>query len=253
MLELDHVLCMVPPVGDWPRQLSEHGWKLDAGTSHGGQGTRNRRLVWAGQYLELVWIEDLAEARGNPLRLDRRAEWAATGASPFGVGLRGRLTDEQRTAFWLYENLGFPVWVHRDNERRPKRPLVFVLDIPPRRRPGHVGSRAGLRAVHHRGPAPADVPPYAGPPLVHRPGLHRMELVVDAGRPVTVTDLLSILVAAHPSVWTVTTRGIPESEGTTPPDPGEPMPTTPELPEDAVRPPERPWAGRRVADDARPS
>src|SRR4051795_11594990 len=99
MLELDHVFCMVPPAGDWARQLSERGWVLDAGTRHEAQGTRNRRLVWAGQYLELVWIEDPAAARANPLRLDRRAEWAATGASPFGVGLRGRLTAEQRADF----------------------------------------------------------------------------------------------------------------------------------------------------------
>jgi hypothetical protein len=196
MLELDHVFCMMPSDGDWLTRLSETGWEPDAGTSHPGQGTRNRRLLLAGQYVELVWIENPAEARANPLRLDRRAEWADTGASPFGVGLRGRLTDEQCEAFWLYEDLGFPIWVHRDDERRTERPLTFVLDVPPRRRPADAGSRVGLRAVHHQGPAPPDVPPYAGPPLLHRPGPHRMEVLVDAGRPVAVTELLSIVVAA---------------------------------------------------------
>jgi len=205
MLELDHVFCMIPPGGDWLTRLSEGGWEPDAGTSHPGQGTRNRRLILAEQYVELVWIENPGAARANPLRLDRRAEWAATGSSPFGVGLRGRLTDGQREAFWLYEDLGFPVWVHRDNERHPERPLMFVLDVPPRRRPGDVGSRIGLRSVHHRGPAPADVPPYAGPPLLHRSGSHRMEVLVAAGRPVVVTDLLSIVVAAGPGQGSTST------------------------------------------------
>jgi hypothetical protein len=206
VLELDHVFCMVPPAGDWLRRLSESGWEPDAGTSHPGQGTRNRRVILAKQYLELVWVEDGADARANPLRLDRRAA-TVTDASPFGVGLRGRLTEEQRADFWSYEDLGFPVWVHRDNERRPERPLVFVLDLPPRRHPDDVGSRVGLRAVHHRGPAPADVPPYAGAPLLHRPGPHRMELLVDTGRPVEVTDLLSIVVAANPGPGSTSTAG----------------------------------------------
>jgi hypothetical protein len=200
MLQFDHVFCMVPRVGDWLTRLSDGGWEPDAGTSHPGQGTANRRLILAGHYLELVWVENLAEARANRLRLDRRAESAATGASPFGVGLRGRLNKEQRESFWLYEALGFPLWVHRDNERRPERPLTFVLDLPPRRRPEIARSRVGLRAVEHRGPAPADIPPYAGPPLRHRPGSHRMELLVDSGRPVGVTDLLLIQVLADRSL-----------------------------------------------------
>jgi glyoxalase-like protein len=207
MLELDHVFCIVPPAGDWLTRLSEAGWQPDEGTSHPGQGTRNRRLVFSGQYLELVWVENPAEARANPLRLDRRAEWAATGASPFGVGLRGRLTGEQREAFWLYEDLGVPLWIHRDNERCPERPLTFVLDLPERRRRGEVGSCVSLRAVHHRGPAPAEVPPYQGPPLLHHPGAHRLDMVVDAGHPVVVTDLLSILVAAQPRSRSTSTVG----------------------------------------------
>ena len=109
-------------------------------------------------------MEGRAEAQGNPLRLDRRAEWAATGASPFGIGLRGRLTEEQRPAFWLYTRLGFPVWVHHDNERCPERPLVLVPDLPSRGRASEHRSQAALQAVHHHGPAPAAIPRYAGPP-----------------------------------------------------------------------------------------
>src|SRR5215218_9305429 len=194
-LELDHVLCMVDPADAWVQRLTAGRWTMDAGTSHPGQGTRNRRLVWAEQYLELVWIEDRAEARTNPLRLDRRADWAHTGASPFGFGLRGQPAPEQEAAFWLYADLGFRVWVHRDNERRPDRPLVFVLDLPPRRAAGHAGNAESLLRIDHHGPAPADLPPHAGPPVLHRPGQHRLELFVDDGRPVDVAGHLSIRVA----------------------------------------------------------
>ena len=74
-------------------------------------------------------MADAAEAP-PPLRLDRRADWRSTGASPFGFGLRGQLPGEQEPVFWRYDDLGFPVWIHRDNEKRPERPLVFVVDLP---------------------------------------------------------------------------------------------------------------------------
>ncbi|MGY1736988.1 VOC family protein [Geodermatophilus sp. SYSU D00684] len=192
MLELDHVLCMASPEEAWAERLTAAGWQLDAGTVHPGQGTRNRRLLLAGHYLELVWVEDRAEARGNPLRLDRRADWPTTGASPFGIGLRGRLAPEQEPAYWQYAELGFPIWVHRDDERHPERPLVFVLDLPSRRPAADAAPASALQCVHHTGPAAAAVPRYAGPRVVHRPGRHRLELVVDAGRPVEVTDLLAL-------------------------------------------------------------
>src|SRR3954447_17013990 len=88
MLQLDHVFCFVPPDGDWAGRLTVAGWALDAGTVHEGQGSRNRRLAFAGQFLELVWLHDPELARANPLRLDRRAHGAGSGASPFGFGLR---------------------------------------------------------------------------------------------------------------------------------------------------------------------
>jgi glyoxalase-like protein len=192
MLELDHVLCMVPPEDDWADRLQKAGRWLDAGTAHPGQGTRNRRLIWAEQYLELAWIENPAEARDNPLRLDLRAAWRSTGASPFGVGLRGRPSPAQQPAFWLYSDLGFPIWIHRDNEDRPERPLMFVLDLPAHRGTDQVRPSERLLRVDHHGPAPAGLPAYSGPPWAHRPGPHRLELVVDGGAPLDVTDHLAV-------------------------------------------------------------
>ena len=61
-MELDHVFCLVDPDDDWAARLGGAGWLLDAGSFHAGQGTRNRRLRWAGCYLELLWVHDVVEA-----------------------------------------------------------------------------------------------------------------------------------------------------------------------------------------------
>ncbi len=198
MLVLDHVLCLVDPDGDWAGRVTDAGWALDAGTAHQAQGTRNRRLVLARHYLELVWVDDVVAARTNQLRLDRRADWRRTGASPFGLGLRGQLPGERQQDYRLYAGLPIRVWVHRDDERAPERPLVFVLEVdergalpgrPPDAARAHLGE---LLAVRHTGPAAPDLPPYDGPPVQSVAGPHRLEVTVDSGRPVTVTDILAI-------------------------------------------------------------
>jgi Glyoxalase-like domain len=179
-MELDHVFYMVRSEDDWAARLADAGWRLDGGSTHAGQGTRNRRLRWADCYLELLWVHDAAEARRNALRLDRRAAWERTGASPFGIGLRGTLSDAERVDYWLYDGLPMPVWVHRDNEDAPERPFVFVLDLD-EHRPPTVANPGALQVLRHTGPAPARLPGYRGPRIGYTPGSHRLELVVDDG------------------------------------------------------------------------
>ena len=203
-LELDHIFCMVDDLAQAPRRLERAGWVLDRGFAHEGQGTRNRRLAWPEQHLELLCVVDHVEARSSPLRLDRRAEWASTSASPFGFGFRGFLPDAHRDDFWLYEELGARIWMHRDNERDPTRPLVFVLEMPDedmeQRRPrsahpdllghSHAGTLCGVRVS---GPSPASLPPYAGPSITHRNGTHHLELIVGRQGPAQlVTPILTI-------------------------------------------------------------
>ena len=122
MLELDHVFWMVADPGQPARRLEDDGWVLDAGQAHRGQGTRNRRLAWREQFFELLWVTDAAQARANPLRLDRRADWTSTGASPIGLAFRGEVEPAHRDEFWLYDALGPRIWIHGDNERFPERP-----------------------------------------------------------------------------------------------------------------------------------
>ena len=68
-------------------------------------------------FFELLWLEDVEEARANPLRLDVRAAWATTGASPVGIGVRGRLDPLAQQTYWRYDALGPRIWIPRRGRR----------------------------------------------------------------------------------------------------------------------------------------
>ena len=160
--------------------------------------------MWPGQFFELLWLTDAAEASANPLRLDRRADWASTGASPFGVAFRGHIEPKRRDDFWLYDALGPRIWIHRDDERFPERPLVLALEADEdrmeqsRRRGSITGTVAHrqpgeLRELRLHGPSTPSLPPFAGPQIVYQQGPHLLELVVGtAGCAVSVSDCLVI-------------------------------------------------------------
>ncbi len=201
-LEFDHVFCMVGDPEFVASRVEDAGWMLDSGSVHPGQRTRNRRLVWSEGYLELVGITAIREAAANRMRMDRRADWATTGASPLGFGLRGELAVADRGAYWLYEDLGIPIWLHRDNEQAPERPLVFVLEMDEaslvkRRARSRSGDRddqprRSLEAVHVRATASARLPACAGPRVTQSRGTRQLELVAGPGPPQSITDLLAI-------------------------------------------------------------
>jgi hypothetical protein len=201
-LEFDHVFCMVGDLDSVASRVEDAGWMLDSGSVHPGQGTRNRRLVWSEGYLELVAITDIRETAANRMRMDRRADWATTGASPFGLGLRGELAAADRGAYWLYEDLGIPIWVHRDNEQAPERPLVFVLEMDEaalveRRARSRGGDRSdqphrSLEAIHVQATASARLPACAGPRVTQSWGAPQLELVAGPGPAQSMADVLAI-------------------------------------------------------------
>jgi hypothetical protein len=202
-LTLDHVFCIVDDLDQAASRVESAGWVLDPGSVHAGQGTRNRRLVWREQYLELLCVVDPLEARTNPLRLDRREAWSTTGASPFGFGLRGELPDSCRGDYWLNEDLGPRIWVHRDNEHAPEAPLVFVLELTaedrerrrtatPAEGPTSQQFSRPLEEVLARSPAAARLPPHTGPRLVQSEGPPHLELRAGSGIPREITDILTL-------------------------------------------------------------
>lgn len=204
MLELDHVFYMVSDPAVAAGRLEDEGWVLDDGQAHPGQGTRNRRLLWREQFFELLWVTDTAEAHANRLRLDSRADWISTGASPIGLAFRGQLEPAHEAEFWLYDALGPRIWVHHDNERATDRPLIFVLEaseqqLEQRRhrftmsQPAANRLRGELRELRVRGPTAPALPRCSGPRIVYELGPHSLELVVgEQGHVRPVSDGLSI-------------------------------------------------------------
>jgi len=201
MLELDHAYCFVDPAGDWAARVAAHGLQLDDGTEHRGQGTRNRRLPFAEQFFEFLWLSARGDAEANPLRLDRRADWRTTGACPFGICLRGELTD--RAEFWRYDPPyvpGFSMWIHRSDDAQP---AVFVFEAPadqlerfrPRTRLAatpHLINPGAIREVRLQLPlaAPA-VLATVTPPILSRIGPPRMEIVT-GGAPLELAPELAL-------------------------------------------------------------
>jgi hypothetical protein len=150
-VELDHVIVFVAGPGAVAALFP--GFVLDAGVRHVGQGTRNRRVVFTRNYIEMVWIEDAAEERRSGLGFGPRCAPAA--ACPFGVVLRGPV-EENRDLYRSYRvpGGGPALLLLESTLRDGAQPFVAVHEsgevrawpeIP--RHPG--GARAVRRAVFH--------------------------------------------------------------------------------------------------------
>ena len=60
--ELDHLFILVAAGGPEAARLSELGLVEGAVNRHPGQGTACRRFFFHNAFLELVWVDDPAEA-----------------------------------------------------------------------------------------------------------------------------------------------------------------------------------------------
>ena len=209
MLVLDHVYVCTPPEPPEVDALRALGFTVEFSRDHPGQGTRNRLLLLHDNYLELLFLADRTEAENNMLRLDRRVDWAKTGASPFGVALRG---DRRSVAApWVrYELEGFPVdlWIDGRTLDDPTLPMVFVFDRPddipagprdagyPRALLEHATASTRIESVALQGPGLARAPALPLPETVrfHEASAPRMSLVLDGAlQRVEVSPLLELL------------------------------------------------------------
>ena len=151
-LELDHVFVFVTPGAPEAAAL---GLCESYRRRHPGQGTANVCYCFDNAYLELLWVTDRAELTAPAVartRLAERADWRRTGASPFGIALRGPDPDTplpfeswDYAAPFLPAGMAIPVAVASDDPRQP-----FLFRSPGTARPDTWpddagGSRAGAR------------------------------------------------------------------------------------------------------------
>lgn len=137
-------------------RMKELGLTENFRRTHPGQGTSNACFCFDNAYIEILWRHGKAEDRPEIRRLNfaRRANWRQTGASPFGIALRG----DSPFPFpsWEYQ----PPFLPKDISLKvaqasddPAQPFVFSSpgnSAPKVWQDGRAGTRqkaAGLREI----------------------------------------------------------------------------------------------------------
>jgi hypothetical protein len=151
-IELDHLFLWVSVGGPEADQLVALGLSEGQPNRHPGQGTACRRFFFANAYLELLWVENTAEAQGevaSPLRLWERWSGQRSGACPFGLIFRPALPGGGAPPFpsWEYRPpyLPPPLVLHvGENTECLEEPLLFYF--PVQRRPA-----SSQQPLEHRG------------------------------------------------------------------------------------------------------
>lgn len=104
-LPIDHVFVFAKPGGPEVKALEAAGLRVGRRRRHEGQGTANACVFFASSMLELLWIENEAEARSplaQPLQLYERSQWRQNGANPFGIALRATAATALPVTTWDY-------------------------------------------------------------------------------------------------------------------------------------------------------
>lgn len=150
-MELDHLFICTSVGAPEVERLTAVGLTEGQSNLHPGQGTACRRLFFHNAYLELLWVHNEEEARGEavkPLRLWERWRYRQTGYSPFGLCLRpsGRGDEAGELPFetWAYRPHYLPDPLRIDvaeHPGHPAEPLLFHTSFavrpdkyPPERR-----------------------------------------------------------------------------------------------------------------------
>lgn len=156
---IDHIFIRVRPGAPEAAALAEFGLCEGSGNRHPGQGTANRRFFFANAFLELLWLDDPAEARSDATRPTMLFERLSGAGSPFGICFRPEPGDTAPLPFasWRYQPGYFPPGVTCDIALAPlTEPMWF--HIAPGGRPDAL---------------PAD----RAQPLAHRVPLHEITAV----------------------------------------------------------------------------
>ncbi|NIP81832.1 MAG: hypothetical protein GWM90_22470, partial [Gemmatimonadetes bacterium] len=132
--EIDHLFIAVSRGAPELEPLQELGFHEGPPNVHPGQGTACRRVFFENVYLELIWLEDRAEASAPAIAPTGLAARAAgeEGASRLGVALRPRpgVEPDPPIPTWPYappylpDGLSIPV---AESSRVVSEPLLFFM------------------------------------------------------------------------------------------------------------------------------
>lgn len=191
MPALDHVFVFCRPGAPEAARLEAAGLRAGRERQHEGQGTANKCFFFANAMLELIWIEDEAEARSElvrPLGLWERANWRQTGASPFGFCLRLRPGVEMPVPTWDYRPPYLPegaaIQIVRDQQLQ--QPLVFA--IAAKWEPPPLEHRLRQSRVTRCISTQPTLPPSELDVFEARVGEHHFDIELDGGGSVHVLD-----------------------------------------------------------------
>lgn len=177
-LTLDHIFIFCEPhQAALPESI---GLTPGSPNRHAGQGTANTRYFFENAYLELIWIENAAEAQSEitrPTGLWERSRWQNTGASPIGLAFRQDNPNESPPfETWPYRPVYLPAGMEipiAANSTRLNEPLIFIV-------PGAI--------------APINYPADRGQPTKHKAGFRRLSRVeVDVHTPSDFSTVLNYI------------------------------------------------------------
>ncbi|GAA1836401.1 hypothetical protein GCM10009836_13540 [Pseudonocardia ailaonensis] len=177
MLELDHLIAFLPGPPEPAGPLA--GFFLDEGTTHTGQGTRNRRIRFRRHYVELLWIDEPETEQASGLGF---AERSARTAFPYGIVLRGTLPEGDFRRYTVPD--GPTLAIHQGTPDMPFLAIAELTDeqiagLPHRHVPPHRSGATGIVATRLTG-ATAPGPTLPGISLTAE-GDPSMRLLLDSG------------------------------------------------------------------------
>jgi hypothetical protein len=155
-MELDHVfICASAGAEPEASALVAFGLAEGKANTHPGQGTACRRFFFQNAYLELLWVENPAEAQSKmiqPTHLWERWTGPPHNTCPFGLGFRPGALDNSAIPFpaWEYRPPYLPdTWTIQvaTNAAELAEPMLFYL--PFARKPDAVPTEhpAALRKI----------------------------------------------------------------------------------------------------------
>jgi hypothetical protein len=158
-IEVDHVFICTGIDAPSAGRLRQFGLVEGSPNQHPGQGTACRRFFFRNAMLELLWVEDAAEARSEQTRRTKLWErWsrAEPAASPFGIVLRPAPGTREACPFpsWQYRPASMPdLKLHVAEGSGPDEPMWCYLEA---------------------GRSPADAPADRRQPLDHPSGFREV-------------------------------------------------------------------------------